>query len=143
MNFLLGLLPKNFLFHPAVVHFPIALWLTSALFDLLYLRSREGFYFRGALLLIGLGLLGAAVSISLGFVDYFAQVNQDVGQAFINRHNVHQVLAYVSTAVYAASFLLRWRKPEVSRAWLALLMVVGAALVAVTGFMGGDIRLVM
>ena len=143
MSFLMGLLPKNFLFHPASVHFPIALWLTSALFDLLYLRRGDRFHFRAAQVLIGLGLLGAVVAIGLGWVDFLDQVKQDVGQAFINRHNVHQVLAYTSTAVYAGSFLIRWRKAEVSRTWLALLMVVGVALIAVTGYMGGDIRLVM
>ncbi len=143
MSYLVGLLPKNFLFHPASVHFPIALWLTSALFDLLYLRRGDRFHFRAAQLLIGLGLLGAAVTISLGWVDFLAQVKQDVGQAFINKHNTHQWFAYASTVVYAASFLIRWRRPEVSRRRVAILMTAGAILIAVTGYLGGDIRLVM
>ena len=140
---LLPFLPKNFLFHPPLVHFPIALWLTSALFDVLYLRRGERFHFRAAQILIGLGLLGAALAIGLGWVDYLAQVKQDVGQAFINKHNTHQVFAYVSTAAYAASFLIRWRKPDVRRAWIAILMIIGTILIAATGYFGGDIRLVM
>ncbi len=140
---LLPFLPKNFLFHPPLVHFPIALWLTSALFDYLYLRGGERFHFRAAQVLIGLGLLGAAISIGLGWVDYLAQVKQDVGQAFINKHNVHQWFAYVSTVVYAGSFLVRWRTPDVSRARIAVLMIIGAILIATTGYLGGDIRLVM
>ena len=52
---LLPFLPKNFLFHPPLVHFPIALWLTSALFDVLYLRRGERFHFRAAQNPIGLG----------------------------------------------------------------------------------------
>ncbi len=140
---LLPFLPKNFLFHPPLVHFPIALWLTSALFDLLYLRRGERFHFRAAQFLIGLGLLGAAMAIGLGWVDYLAQVKQDVGQAFINKHNWHQMVAYVATVAYAVSFLIRWRTPEVSRRRVAILMAAGAILIAVTGYLGGDIRLVM
>lgn len=140
---LLPFLPKNFLFHPPLVHFPVALWLTSALFDLLYLRRGERFHFRAAQVLIGLGLLGAAMAIGLGWVDYLAQVKQDVGQAFIDRHKRHQAAAYVATAVYSISFLVRWRKPNVSRAWITILMIVGAILIAATGYLGGDLRLVM
>lgn len=140
---LLPFLPKNFLFHPPLVHFPVALWLTSALFDLLYLRRGERFHFRAAQVLIGLGLLGAAMAIGLGWVDYLAQVKQDVGQAFIDRHKKHQAVAYVATAVYSISFLVRWRKPNVSRAWITILMIVGAILIAATGYLGGDLRLVM
>ena len=140
---LLPFLPKNFLFHPPLVHFPIALWLTSALFDFLYLRRGERFHFRAAQILIGLGLLGAALAIGLGWVDYLAQVKQDVGQAFINKHNMHQAFAYVATIVYAASFLMRWRKPAAGRIWITILMIVGAILIAATGYLGGDIRLVM
>jgi uncharacterized membrane protein len=117
--------------------------LTSALFDLLHLRTREQFYFRSARLLIGLGLLGAFLAIGMGFVDYSAQIRQDVGQAFVNRHAIHQVFAFASTAIYAASFLIRLRRPEVGRTWIAILMAAGALMIAITGYLGGDIRLVM
>ncbi len=140
---LLPFLPKNFLIHPPLVHFPIALWLTSALFDILYLRRGDRFHLRAAQILIGLGLLGAALAIGVGWVDYLDQVKQDVGQAFINKHNTHQWFAYVSTVVYAASFLVRRRKPAVGRIWITILMIVGAILIAATGYFGGDIRLVM
>jgi uncharacterized membrane protein len=139
----MSFLPKNFLFHPAAVHFPIALWLTSALFDLLFLRTGDRFHLRAARILIGLGLLGATLAIGLGFVDYLAQVKQDVGQAFINRHTIHQWFAFASTAVYAVSFVVRSRRTDVSRRWIAVLTIAGAILIGVAGYLGGDIRLVM
>src|SRR2546428_1481032 len=39
-----GSLTMPLLFHPLVVHFPVALWLTSFLFDLLGLWKKESFF---------------------------------------------------------------------------------------------------
>jgi len=45
------------LFHPNVVHFPIALWLTSTFFDLLGLRREKAIFREMAFWLVGLGLV--------------------------------------------------------------------------------------
>lgn len=132
----------KFLYHPLIVHFPIGLWLTSALLDVLYLRSGDRFYERASHLLIGLGLLGAVGSSILGFVDFRPLVAEGIGQAFVDRHRVHAVLAYGSMLVYLVSFLLR-RRPTVSRALITVLMVLGAGLIAATGYIGGEVRGVM
>lgn len=133
----------RYLLHPMAVHFPVALWLTSALLDLLYVRRGDLFHFRAARGLIGLGLLGAAVSIATGFADALPIVAGGVGQAFVDRHRIHQVFAYLATLLYAVSFLIRWRRPNVGRVVVAALMVAGAALIAVTGWLGGELRLAM
>lgn len=132
-----------FLYHPLVVHFPVALWLTSFFFDVLYAGTRERFYTMTSRYLIGLGILAALVAIVLGFVDYRPLVAQGVGQAFIDRHRVHSLLAYASTLVYAGIFLLRWRGRQASAAAYVGMAAVGAVLIAVTGYLGGEIRRVM
>ncbi|MDR7543121.1 MAG: DUF2231 domain-containing protein [Armatimonadota bacterium] len=131
------------LYHPLVVHFPVALWLTSALFDILYLRTGERFHLRAAQYLVGLGLLGALASVVTGFVDYGPLVREGIGQAFVDRHRVHSLLAYGAILVYAVAFYLRWRFPRPARAALAALTVGGAALIAYVGWLGGELRLVM
>src|SRR3970040_2191582 len=98
-----------FLWHPLVVHFPVALWLTSFLFYLLYLRTSERFYATAPRYLIGFGLLGALVAVVSGFMDYRPLVAQGIGQAFIDQHQLHSRLAYGSTVLYAGMFFLRWR----------------------------------
>lgn len=132
-----------FLYHPWVVHFPIALWLTSALFDLLYLRGGDLFFSRASRFLIGLGLLGAVVSIVSGFVDFRPLVAEGIGQAFVDRHRLHSTLAYASTIVYLVSFVLRWRRPNLGRAAIAVLLVLGAGLILGAGYLGGEVRRVM
>jgi uncharacterized membrane protein len=123
-----------------VVHFPVALWLTSALFDLLYLFTRDQFHKRAAQFLIGLGLLGAAVAIITGFVDLRPLVAQGIGEAFVARHTTHSLFAYAASVIYLISFAVRWRRPALGRATTVVLMGVGATLIGITGFIGGEVR---
>ncbi|MCL6554134.1 MAG: hypothetical protein K6W08_13590 [Firmicutes bacterium] len=131
------------LYHPLVVHFPVALWLTSALFDILYLRGGQRFHLRAGQYLIGLGLLAAVGSVVTGFVDYGPLVREGIGQAFVDRHRTHSLLAYGAMLIYALAFYLRWRFPQPPRGVLAGLTAAGAALIASVGWLGGELRLVM
>jgi uncharacterized membrane protein len=131
------------LYHPLVVHFPVALWLTSFLFDVLFAVKRQPFFAAVSRSLVGLGVLGAGLSIGAGFVDYVPLVASGIGQAFIDQHRVHSVLAYVTTALYAGLFLARWRWARLPPALSLAAALVGAVLISVTGYLGGEIRRVM
>lgn len=131
-----------FLYHPLIVHFPFALWITSALFEILYLVRRDTFFATVARWLIGLGLFGAAVSIGSGFFDLNRQIALGVGTGILIQHRVHSLLAYAATAAYLAVFFVRWRRPAVP-GWTVLLSLLGAVVIAVTGFVGGELRKVM
>lgn len=131
------------LVHPLVVHFPVALWLVATGFDLLGGRHRDPFFRQAASWLLWLGLAGAAVSILLGWVDLLAAESQGVGTALLIRHRTHSLLAYLATAAYLTSALGRRRvSGPLPRPALALSLL-GAALVAVTAFLGGEMRQVM
>ena len=132
-----------FLFHPMFVHFPIALWTTSFLFDVLYGLTRQSFFHSGSRYLIGLGLLGAAAAIVMGFVDYRPLVAQGVGQAFIDMHRIHSFFAYGTTALYAASFWARLRWRAMPMPVYVGLGLAGAVLITFTGYLGGEVRGVM
>jgi uncharacterized membrane protein len=132
----------RFLYHPLIVHFPIALWLASLLFDVLYLGSGDRFYERGARLLIGLGLLGAAAAIITGFIDFRPLVAEGIGQSFVDRHRVHSLSAYGATLAYAASFIVRLH-PRPSRAAIVILALLGAGFISAAGYIGGEVRAVM
>lgn len=132
-----------FLFHTFAVHFPIALLLTSAVFDVAYLITRDRFYDRAGRLLIGLGLLGALIAITLGFVDFVALVAADVGKGFVDQHRQHSTFAYAAVATYLVIFVLRWRRPDLNRALLGIFLVLGAGLIIWTTWLGSHIRKVM
>ena len=131
------------LMHPLVVHFPIAFWLASTFFDVLGWRRPGTFYRDMALWLVGLGLVGAAGSIVLGWTDLLAQERQGVGAGLLLRHNLHSWLAYTATAAYLGVFVGRRRMANRPAWGILLLSLVGAALVTVAGYLGGDMRSVM
>lgn len=130
-----------FLYHPLIVHFPVALWITSALFEVLYLVRREVLYATVSRLLIGLGLLGAAAGIASGFLDLNRQVALGVGTGILLQHRLHSLLAYGATAAYLVVFLGR-RRAAVPL-WTTALSLVGAVATAAAGFSGGELRRVM
>lgn len=129
--------------HPLVVHFPIALWLTATFFDILAWRRPEPVFRLGAYWLVGLGLLGAVASIVLGWVDLLAAEREGVGTGVLIRHRTHSIVAYVATAAYVGNFAWRWRVQNRRLAGLLLLSAIGALLIGVTAYLGGEIRQVM
>jgi len=92
---------------------------------------------------VGIGLLGAAASITFGWVDLLALEKQGVGKGLLIRHQTHSVIAYVATALYLGNFLWRWRSQNRLPAGLLVLSLVGAVLMGITAFLGGAMRDVM
>ena len=131
------------LIHPLVVHFPIALWLAGTLFDVLAWRKSDPTFRRGAYWLVGLGLLGAAVSITFGWVDLLAAERGGVGTGVVIRHQTHSIVAYIATTAYAGNFIWRWKIRNRLAPGLLALSVLGAILIAVTAFLGAETRQVM
>jgi uncharacterized membrane protein len=132
------------LIHPLVVHFPIALWITAALFDLLRVREPDRELFReAAYWLTGLGLAAALVAIALGWFDLWGLEAQGVGTGLEERHVTHSLSAYLTTALFTGLFVWRWRTGNRLPPWAAALTFAGAAGVALTGFLGHDMRQIM
>src|SRR5512137_1006462 len=123
------------LLHPLAVHFPLALWLTSALFDLLAWRREDPLHQRAAYWLVGLGLLGAVLSIALGWIDLLAQESAGVGAALVLKHRLHSEAAYIATLAYGMNLGWRWRTANRVSATLLTLSLAGAVLVAITGYL--------
>jgi len=131
------------LLHPFAVHFPLALWLTSTFFDLLAWRHGDPVYRRTAYWLVGLGLLGALVSIVFGWIDLVDQERQGVGPGLLLRHRLHSGVAYAATVAYAVNLWWRFRSGNRLVGTLLVLSLVGAILTAIAGYLGGDLRTVM
>jgi uncharacterized membrane protein len=131
------------LIHPLVVHFPVALWMVSLLFDLLAWYRQDPLYRRAAYWLVGLGLLGAAVSVGSGWIDLLGYERGGVEPGIVRRHWMHSILAYASTVVYLLNFLWRWRRENRLTSVLLGLSILGAILIAVAGYLGGALRSAM
>ncbi|MGB3603881.1 MAG: DUF2231 domain-containing protein [Gordonia sp. (in: high G+C Gram-positive bacteria)] len=65
--------PYGHPYHPILVTIPIGTWVTSIVFDIAsHIVDDPAFLNRGALWLIGIGLLGALAAATIGFLDLLA-----------------------------------------------------------------------
>jgi uncharacterized membrane protein len=106
-------------------------------------RDDDPLYRRAAYWLVGLGLLAAILSIALGWIDLLAQERAGIGMGLVLRHRLHSGAGYLATLLYALNYgWRRWTRKHRS-ATLLTLSLAGAALVAIAGYLGGELRGVM
>ena len=124
--------------HPMFIVFPIALFLTAALFDLVYYAKRNEFWRSAATWVLLCGFLGGAVAAALGFLDFFTALPKsgDVHHAAIR----HWHWAVPAMSLVAIDLLLRaWKKNSKAIIALTTVLTLAAALcVSVAGYWGGD-----
>jgi uncharacterized membrane protein len=97
--------PYGHPFHPMLVTVPIGAWLCSVIFDLAsHLAHPATTFATAAEWLIGIGVLGALVAATVGFLDFLAI---PTGTAVHRTAVTHMVLNLAITAAFAANFL--WR----------------------------------
>lgn len=127
--------------HPAVIHFPIALLLVNGALTLLYLRRNDPFLERSAYGALVLGWWGAFAAIASGLVA--VALIWPLQDQHLDWINAHAVLGALVLGVYGRALLLRRRDKDVlhsaqRRTYLALVLV-GALLVATSGWTGGHL----
>jgi uncharacterized membrane protein len=113
--------------HPLVVHFPIACLLLTVLTDLLALRWHRDAWRRTTLLLLVIGVAGAAMSVVSGLLLADGQKPADL--------DAHRLAGFCTLGLGLAALPLVYR----SQTTLVRLALLGAlaALVGLTGHLGG------
>lgn len=130
--------------HPMLVHFPISLFWTAALFELLYVLLRRDWLGKAGLTLLTLGLLaGAAAGIAGVLSERY--VLPHLTPAQLSLLSRHKHMAELSVAAFGAAWLvrvlggLRRQGPLAGRplAAYSALLLVGLGLISYTGYLGG------
>lgn len=129
--------------HPMLVGFPIALYTTGVASLVMYAVQRDLFWYRGAMLLLFIGVGIALLAAIFGLVDLFLGVPREERAT---RHTgvIHLGLNVATTALFAgAAFSLyaRWRQLGSAGGALAfglplVVGLVGLALMIAAGFFG-------
>ncbi len=123
--------------HPVIVHFPIALFIASAVFEVLAIwRKRPAFatvaYFN---------LLGAAISIPFTIATGLAAWQLQLeGAPLKGNLRLHLVLAITTASIVLLLFWKRFRlrkNGNLPSAVYFALMALGLALITLTGHLGG------
>jgi uncharacterized membrane protein len=125
--------------HPTLVHFPMALYPVSLLFDWLsYLASDGTAYAKGAFALIVAGLVASALAAVAGVADF---LTIEHGSPAWRLARVHLSVMLLTSGLFLASALLRQRDLDVTSTpfGLVVLDVFGVALLAVGALFGNDL----
>ncbi len=125
--------------HPMLVVFPIGLYITSFVFDLVYLSTGVPFWFRMAYWTILIGLVGNVAAAIPGFLDYLTlPPNTETRQI----GTYHMGIGVALAILYFANLLLReWGiVTESQRPWgVVILNLVGVLLIGLQGWLGGEL----
>jgi uncharacterized membrane protein len=122
-----------------LVHFPIALYPTSLVFDALSHLSDDGNPFvRGAFTLIVVALVVSTLAVAAGFADFLTIEN---GSRTWRVAVLHMSLQLVTAGLFLANAVLRGRDLDVTATPVGpiILTVVGLLTLAVGAALGGEL----
>ena len=125
--------------HPMLVHFPIALYPTSLVFDVLSHLSEDGNPFVvGAFSLIVIALVVSALAVAAGFADFLPIEN---GSRTWRIAVVHMSAQLVTAGLFLANAVLRGRDLDVTATPVGpiILSLVGLLTLTVGAALGGEL----
>jgi uncharacterized membrane protein len=125
--------------HPMLIPFPLALWTTSFVVDILFYSLRHPTLLVIAKFMLAAGCLGAIAAAIPGIIDWLAIKNGDVKRVA----NWHARLNIAALVVFAISLFLRLgRYSELVGRKLTipfLLSLAGMILISISGWLGGEL----
>jgi nitrite reductase/ring-hydroxylating ferredoxin subunit/uncharacterized membrane protein len=129
--------PLGYPLHPAVIHFPIGLFLLTVLLDLANLVMGVGNPLaRAAFYVLSLGLIAAFIAIILGLVDR-TEIRAD--HPARRTANLHMILNLTATGLFALSWWLRSGAADQNMVPLLplILALAGNGMIFYSGCLGG------
>ncbi len=130
--------PYGHPFHPMLVTIPIGAWVASFVFDIVSVTSDDpGAFGRGALWLIGIGLVGAVAAAVVGLIDLTGLA---AGTRARKLALTHMAINLSVVALFVVSFAIRLAAgyDPVNVAGIVV-SVIALILLGVSGFLGGEL----
>jgi uncharacterized membrane protein len=122
--------------HQQLIVFPLGLLLTSVVFDVVYIVSRNSLWTVVAFWMIVAGVAGGLAAAPFGVWDWIGIPNATRAKRIGLLHGVGNVIVVL---LFAASLMLRKDNTAAPEGFAILLSMVGAALSVVTGWLGGEL----
>ena len=126
--------------HPMIIPFPLALWTTSVVTDLLFYGTRHPTLPTISKFLLAAGCIGAVAAAIPGIIDWLAIKHPETKKVA----NWHARLNIIALLIFATSLCLRMK--GCGAAWVNyglkipfLISLVGVVLIAISGWLGGKL----
>lgn len=125
--------------HPMIIPFPLALWTTSFLVDVIFYFHRNTSLLLISKFLLAAGCIGAVVAAVPGIIDWLAIRDKKVKSVA----NWHARLNIIALIIFAISLYLRMKAGASMVSYSLripfLLSFVGVVLIAISGWLGGEL----
>jgi uncharacterized membrane protein len=121
--------------HQQLIVFPLGLLFTSVVFDVIYLITRNSLWTVVAFWMIVAGVAGGLAAAPFGLWDWIGVPNGTRAKRVGLLHGVGNVIVLL---LFAASLTIRKDNTAAPEGFALLLSAVGVVLVAVTGWLGGE-----
>jgi len=122
--------------HPMLVVFPLGLFITSLIFDLIALLTNEPALAIASFYMIGAGVLGGLLAAVFGLIDWLAIPTGTRAKVIGLLHGLGNVLLI---GFFIFSWLLRRDAPQAPEAAALILSLLGVALGTLTAWLGGEL----
>jgi nitrite reductase/ring-hydroxylating ferredoxin subunit/uncharacterized membrane protein len=123
--------------HPMLIAFPLALWTTSLIFDLIGMGlNRPILWAAGFYAIIG-GIVGAAFAAIPGIIDWFAVVPPNSSAK--TRGLIHGSINTIVLVLFVVEAVRRGSPTAIPDRLSIVLSVVGVALISYSGWLGGTL----
>jgi uncharacterized membrane protein len=119
-----------------MIVFPLGLFATAVIFDIIYLLNDRTGFSTAAGYMMGAGLLGGIIAGAFGLIDWSAI---RPGTRAKRVGTLHAVGNLVVLLLFGASWLIRLANDWVPNPAALILSVAGIALAGVTGWLGGEL----
>lgn len=121
--------------HPMMIHFPVAALIGLIGADLAYVFSGDPFWARVGLWLAGVGAFGGWIASVAGAIDLFTVKRV----RFLITGWCHAILAIMMLSLASLNWAQRFESAEAIFPWGLYVSLLTGALIAVTGFLGGQL----
>ena len=126
--------------HPMMVNFPLGLLITAAVFDIVHLVTNNGYWSEIAFWLITAGVIGGLLAAAIGTIDWLAI---PAGTRAKKVGLWHGGGNYLILLFFIVSWFLRLQAISSPSIVAYALSFLGAALLGITGWLGGELTLRM
>jgi uncharacterized membrane protein len=122
--------------HPMLVVFPLGLFATAIVFDIIRLATGGGTWSLVAYYMIAAGVIGGLIAAVFGLIDWLAIPGGTRAKHIGTLHGLGNV---VVVTLFVVSWLLRRVDPSSPPALALACSFAGVALALVTGWLGGEL----
>jgi uncharacterized membrane protein len=122
--------------HPMLITFPIGLFVTAVIFDIMHLVTGTALWASTAWYMIAAGVIGGLLAALFGVIDFLGVPGGTRARSVGLAHGVGNV---VVVALFAVSWLLRRSDPSAPSALALTFSFVGVALATITAWLGGEL----